>query len=477
MPRGLSIHIGLNKVDPTGYEGWDGTLSGCENDARAMKAIADGCGYETNCLLTADATCAAVTEAIGKAAQQLEAGDHLLLTYSGHGGQVPDENGDEEDGQDETWVLYDRMLIDDEIYAMWSQFAAGVRIFVLSDSCHSGTVVRAMLQTMRSATRDASALQSPKLALYQQMGQAMKATKALLPGLPQPASRYKMMPGDVQARSWERRKAAYATAQWVAGRPRDREVTASIILISGCQDNQLSMDGDTNGLFTEKLLATWGDGAFSGGHKAFHGAISKLMPATQTPNYYTAGMANPHFEDMRPFDLGTPSDLVSEPAATPAATTTPAAATPAAAEAGTPAVHGPAAAAQDEPPDFTVDRAGNPYYVFEIADSESLLDAPPSANDAHYYGTWADADQPARLTAEHFTLPEAAWRGFTEGEVETLYYRVGTTSSASAWDDYHTSPVETIRVTVSSRARSGPPPAKVARTRAGRGGPSSRDLI
>jgi len=43
---------------------------------------------------------------------------------------------------DETWVLYDRQLVDDELYKIWSKFKPGVRILVLSDSCHSGTVPR-----------------------------------------------------------------------------------------------------------------------------------------------------------------------------------------------------------------------------------------------------------------------------------------------------------------------------------------------
>jgi metacaspase-1 len=38
--------------------------------------------------------------------------------------------------------LYDGELIDDELYAALNKFAAGVRIFVLSDSCHSGAVLR-----------------------------------------------------------------------------------------------------------------------------------------------------------------------------------------------------------------------------------------------------------------------------------------------------------------------------------------------
>lgn len=64
------------------------------------------------------------------------------MTYSGHGGQVPDANGDEPDGEDETWCLDDGQLIDDEIFYYLGCFAAKTRIITVSDSCHSGSVLR-----------------------------------------------------------------------------------------------------------------------------------------------------------------------------------------------------------------------------------------------------------------------------------------------------------------------------------------------
>ena len=39
----------------------------------------------------------------------------------------------------------------------------------------------------------------------------------------------------------------------------------SVILISGCQDNQTSMDGDHNGAFTEQLLQVWNHGRLQAG--------------------------------------------------------------------------------------------------------------------------------------------------------------------------------------------------------------------
>ena len=87
MPRGISLHIGLNAVDPNGYGGWTGDLDGCEPDARDMQKLAASLDYNTSMLLTKDATSSAVLAAMSNAARTLESGDALFLTYSGHGGQ------------------------------------------------------------------------------------------------------------------------------------------------------------------------------------------------------------------------------------------------------------------------------------------------------------------------------------------------------------------------------------------------------
>ena len=65
-----------------------------------------------------------------------------MLSYSGHGGQLPDLNDDEPDQEDETWCLYDGQVVDDELNELYSQFRQGVRILVFSDSCHSGSVAK-----------------------------------------------------------------------------------------------------------------------------------------------------------------------------------------------------------------------------------------------------------------------------------------------------------------------------------------------
>ncbi len=281
--KGLSLHIGLNSVDPAGYGGWPGTLNACENDARDMEAIASARGFTTKVLLTKDATSTNVVNFLKSVAKQLVKGDELFLTYSGHGGQVPDKNGDEaSDGLDETWCLYDRQLVDDELYAFWALFAKGVRILMLSDSCHSGSVSKAVMSVLAGGPqipiRDVAAVDYSAFRV-----------KAIPPENLDPA--YK-----AQQKVYDKIQKKFTSAE-------KTPVSATVVLISGCQDNQTSLDGAKNGLFTEKLLNVWNNGTFKGTLKSFHKAIVAQMPFTQTPNYFVTGAKNAKFETGSPFTI------------------------------------------------------------------------------------------------------------------------------------------------------------------------------
>ena len=270
MARGRSLHIGLNRIDPSHY-GTDGALAGCLNDARDMEAMASALGYDPRpSLLDEQATVVAVKAAINAASADLEAGDLFLMTYAGHGGQVPDTNGDEVadalgggagDGKDETWCLFDRMLTDDELYTLLGGFRPGVRVVVVSDSCHSGTVTRNLDLGGRFLGR------ANLDRLYKERGQEYDAVQASYPA-------------------------------------RDRVmIGASVILISGCMDNQTSADGDGNGLFTEKLKGEWSNGSFRGSLRRLRTNIVQNMPPNQTPNYYMVGQPNRVFEKAQAFAI------------------------------------------------------------------------------------------------------------------------------------------------------------------------------
>jgi hypothetical protein len=277
--QALSLHLGLNGVSAAAYAGWDGPLAACEFDANDMSKLATSQGMKPTVLLTRKATRAALLAGLRAAAKKLRSGDLFFLSYSGHGGQVPDVNGDESDGKDETWCLHDGQLIDDELYFELSRFAAGVRILVLSDSCHSGTV-----------------------------------TRELPPPPPPPGQRPKLMPDAVAMRVYAAHKQFYDQLQMnvakavgkVAANPDAAlaqvgaaahatavvgPLKSAVILISGCQDNQTSMDGDHNGAFTEQVLKVWNQGGFKGSYGQFHARVRAAMPATQTPNLFTLGSA------------------------------------------------------------------------------------------------------------------------------------------------------------------------------------------
>lgn len=278
MPKGYALSIGLNAVDPDHYAGWPGTLNACEADARDMQGIADSQGFRGTMLLTKAATRKSVVTGITSAAAKLTKGDIFLLTYSGHGGQVPDTNGDESDGQDETWCLYDGQMIDDELDALFATFAAGVRILVFSDSCHSGTVTReAFLRgTSLEHPRDAS-------------GEPVK---------------YRFLPPEVALRTYRDHKKFYtALAKPFANKKNVPSTKASVLLFSGCQDNQTSADGTYNGLFTGNLLKVWNNGHFDGDYTRFHREIVRRMPPDQSPNLYRTGAADPVFLAQRPFTI------------------------------------------------------------------------------------------------------------------------------------------------------------------------------
>ena len=64
--------------------------------------------------------------------------------------------------------------------------------------------------------------------------------------------------------TYEQNKDVYDDVQKGHPAAETAEVGATVILISGCQDNQLSLDGDRNGLFTQQVLAVWDDGKWVG---------------------------------------------------------------------------------------------------------------------------------------------------------------------------------------------------------------------
>jgi len=270
--KAISLHVGLNSVDPDHYHGVQ-NLKSCEFDAKDMKSIAESLKYnESNILLTADAKRENVISFIKQAAAGLDSGDLFLLTYSGHGGQLPDENNDEKSGLDDTWILYDAVLIDDELYSLWKEFKEGVRVFVLSDSCHSGTVIK---------------VAGPDKA------KPADAKKDF---------RYKYVSREIMLDTYIRNREFYDDILKKIDRSKSSsDVLASVRLISACQDNETAIDNPSHGLFTAALLSIWDDGNFQGNYKEFYEEIRKKTIPVQEPNHFLTGIQSEEFDNQKPF--------------------------------------------------------------------------------------------------------------------------------------------------------------------------------
>lgn len=128
-------------------------LNGCVNDAKEWANLLKTTYGFTDVKIVLDrvATAKNVKDILLEMVKNSKDGDVLVFTYSGHGTNTPDRNGDELDRRDEAMCCYDKLLIDDELRAIISQKPAGVSLSIISDSCFSGTVTRAFME--KSLTR------------------------------------------------------------------------------------------------------------------------------------------------------------------------------------------------------------------------------------------------------------------------------------------------------------------------------------
>lgn len=91
-----------------------------------------------------------VSQAIRQVAAKCGEGDWFVFFYAGHGMNVPDQDGDESDGMDEAMVtvgpagqIAEKYFFVDDDFAdcLDRSVPPGVRILVITDCCHSGTIV------------------------------------------------------------------------------------------------------------------------------------------------------------------------------------------------------------------------------------------------------------------------------------------------------------------------------------------------
>jgi len=206
-----ALCVGINDYPVAGAD-----LKGCVNDARAWAAVLidhfDFPPDNVKILLDSQATKKKVLAELDRLLAGAKKGDVLVFTNSSHGTYVADRNGDES-RYDEAMCPYDlkkNLIIDDELRERFAKVPDGVRLTIISDSCHSGTVTRA------------SGVETPD-------DRRRRFINPRTLGLPE-------IPGI-------RRKAKPRTSQ-LYPESKMREV-----LVSGCRDNQYSYDAMIDGTY------------------------------------------------------------------------------------------------------------------------------------------------------------------------------------------------------------------------------------
>ena len=227
-----AVLIGINKYKVPGAD-----LRGCVNDVRNLQGVLTtyyGFAAKDIVLLTDyAATKTAMEKAIGKLVSGAKKGDVLLLHYSGHGSNVPDDDGDEADKRDEilcpTDLDWKYPLRDDWLRKTFNKLRAGVALTVIMDCCHSGTNTRAFLPP--DALIKERYLPSPWDLVAAESGRKLRG----------------MIKGELRSSPRAKRKQSDV-------------VHADIceLLVTGCRDTQTSADafikGTYNGALTYYLV-------------------------------------------------------------------------------------------------------------------------------------------------------------------------------------------------------------------------------
>ncbi|EIW85876.1 hypothetical protein CONPUDRAFT_78523 [Coniophora puteana RWD-64-598 SS2] len=145
-----ALLIGIN------YIGQKRELKGCINDVRKIREfLIKHWGYQPNdiVLLMDDTTHPRrmptkknMLDGMKWLVKGARPHDSLFFHYSGHGGQVPDKDGDEIDGLDEVIYPVDYktagIIVDDEMHKiMVKSLPPQCRLTAIFDSCHSGTAL------------------------------------------------------------------------------------------------------------------------------------------------------------------------------------------------------------------------------------------------------------------------------------------------------------------------------------------------
>jgi hypothetical protein len=255
-----ALCIGIND-----YPGTDSDLSGCVNDANDWAAVFQKRGFRVEKMFNKQATGKAMRKAIKLLVGSAKGRDSVIIQYSGHGSFVPDVDGDEPDGTDECLCPYDIRangpITDDEMFELLRAKETGVKVVMISDSCHSGTVARF----------------------------APIVTPPTITGAGAPQRKVRFLPPAVYLTKQEVSKLGVRRAMRRSSPPG----RYAGLLIAGCQDTEYSYDayfeGRPNGAFSFVALRTLKSLSPGALYSDWFKKIRGMLPSRQypqTPNLF-----------------------------------------------------------------------------------------------------------------------------------------------------------------------------------------------
>ena len=141
------LAIGINEYDH------EQQLAGAQRDAVDIAETFRRLGAIVTLLLNREATRARIEAEWHAVLTRTRAGDTVILSYAGHGGQEPDKAPlDEADGLDEAFLLtafdsdprragFNERIRDDTIHDWLAEAGAkGLKVVLVADACYSGTM-------------------------------------------------------------------------------------------------------------------------------------------------------------------------------------------------------------------------------------------------------------------------------------------------------------------------------------------------
>ena len=227
-------------------------LKGCVNDAKDWSNLLRNHFDFTDVkqLLDSEATKANILAGLKGLLANASDGDVLVFTNASHGTYIADKDKDEPKF-DEAICPYDtdsNLLVDDELRNLFLNIPKGVRLTVISDSCHSGSVTRVKESEYRRNRQLNPALLNNPVLSGEEMKQAQQNARA--------------------------QKEKYP------------ESGMNEILLSGCKSNQTSADAhianDYHGAMSYYAIKVITDAGYNLTYKELHDA---LLPILAEENY------------------------------------------------------------------------------------------------------------------------------------------------------------------------------------------------